>query len=125
MPKHLIFLYLKFCKRIEHQLNKTTGLQMRARALNDIFMFSFSVVHIHVPTYSVQFPSLCKKLPSLAFLLNIETKESFQHLCTAALESVCIFPVLSSAYIPFEKHFQIYFHLKIRKFNCYCQRIKE
>lgn len=89
---------------------------MRAKALSNIFRPSFNVVHIHVHTYIYVFsfhPSV-KKLPYFAFLLNIETKETFQRLCTAALESICIFPVLSNAYICFEKSFQMYFHLKIK-----------
>lgn len=113
MPKHFIFLYLKFCKRLVNQLNKTTGLKMRAKALNGVFRPSFNAVHTHVHTH-VQSPFFCKKLPYLAFLLTIETKESFQCLCTAALGSVCVFPVLTNAYIRFKKYFPIYFHLQIQ-----------
>lgn len=84
---------------------KTTGLKIRAKAVNDILKPSFNVVHIHVHTYihMFSFHLSVKKLPYLAFLLNIETKESFQCLCTAALESIFIFLVLSNVYISLEK----------------------
>lgn len=67
----------KILQIVEYHLNKTTDLKMRSTALN-IFFHAFIQCSAHPCSqiHVFMFPSFCKRLPYLAFLLNIQRKAS-------------------------------------------------